>query len=107
VIGLEGGEHHHSGTDCRSLLIESKDRVPNRRVRTIHRLLPGLVGSTLMDRSLPDAEPGRLQPAGSPMAAIRRSRIRLVHPLYRPRDNLAMLHGGLAKLMRMSMRNMW
>jgi FixJ family two-component response regulator len=25
-------------------------------------------------------------------------------PLYRPRDNLAMLHGGLAKLMRMSMR---
>jgi len=27
--------------------------------------------------------------------------------LYRPRDNLAMLHGGLAKLMRMSMRNMW
>jgi hypothetical protein len=29
------------------------------------------------------------------------------HPLYRPRDNPAMLDGGLAKLMRMSMRNMW
>jgi hypothetical protein len=28
-------------------------------------------------------------------------------PLYRPRDNLAMLHGGMARLMRMSMRNMW
>ena len=28
-------------------------------------------------------------------------------PLYRPRDNLAMLHGELAKLMRMSTRNMW
>ena len=28
-------------------------------------------------------------------------------PLYRPRDNLAMLHGGLEKLMRMSTRNMW
>jgi hypothetical protein len=27
--------------------------------------------------------------------------------LYRPRDNTAMLHGGLAKLMRMSTRNMW
>jgi hypothetical protein len=28
-------------------------------------------------------------------------------PLYRPRDNLAMLGGGLEKLMRMSTRNMW
>ncbi len=28
-------------------------------------------------------------------------------PLYRPCDNLAMLHGGLEKLMRMSTRNMW
>jgi len=27
--------------------------------------------------------------------------------LYRPHDNLANLHGGLAKPMRMSMRNMW
>jgi len=27
--------------------------------------------------------------------------------LYRQRYNLAMLHGGLAKLMRMSTRNMW
>jgi hypothetical protein len=29
------------------------------------------------------------------------------HPLYRPPDNLGMLRLGLAKLMRMSMRNMW
>jgi hypothetical protein len=28
-------------------------------------------------------------------------------PLYRPRDNLAMLGGGLEKLMRMSTRHMW
>jgi hypothetical protein len=28
-------------------------------------------------------------------------------PLYRPRDNLAMLGGGLEKPMRMSTRHMW
>ncbi len=28
-------------------------------------------------------------------------------PLYRPRDNLTMLGGGLEKLMRMSTRHMW
>jgi hypothetical protein len=29
------------------------------------------------------------------------------YPLYRPRDNLAMLRCGPAKLMRMSTRHMW
>jgi hypothetical protein len=42
--------------------------------------LPGLVGSTLVGSWLPDPEPGRLQPASSPMAASRRSRIGLVVP---------------------------
>jgi hypothetical protein len=28
-------------------------------------------------------------------------------PLYRQTGNLAMLHGGIARLMRMSTRNMW
>src|SRR5712672_4111830 len=37
------------------------------------------------------------------MAATRRSRLGWLS-LYRPRDNLAMLHGEMAKLMRMSMR---
>ena len=81
VIGLEGGELQHNGTHWRSLLIQRKDRVPNRNVRTIRRLgAAGLVGSTSAASWLPDAEPGRLQPAGSPMAAIRRSRIGLVVP---------------------------
>jgi hypothetical protein len=49
VIGLEGGELHHNGTHWRSLLIQRKDRVPNRNVRTIRRLrTAGLVGSTLV-----------------------------------------------------------
>jgi hypothetical protein len=30
-----------------------------------------------------------------------------VHPLYRPRDNRAMFHGGMVNLKRMSTRNMW
>jgi hypothetical protein len=38
VIGLEGGELHNSGTHWRALLIQRKDRVPNRSVRTIQRL---------------------------------------------------------------------
>jgi hypothetical protein len=40
-------------------------------------------------------------------AAIRGADFGWSSPLYPPPDNLAMLHGGLAKLMRMSMRNMW
>jgi hypothetical protein len=48
VIGLEGGELHHNGAHWRSLLIQRKDRVPNRNVRTIRRLCAAsLVGSTL------------------------------------------------------------
>jgi hypothetical protein len=39
-----------------------------------------LVGLTLVGSWLPGAEPGRLQPARSPMAAIRRNRIGLVVP---------------------------
>ena len=52
----------------------------------------------------PDAESGRLQPASSPMAVTRRSRVGLVVPSIAHGSNLAMLHGELAKLMRMSMR---
>ena len=66
-----------------------------------------LVDSTLVGSWLPDAEPGRLHPASLLMAAIRWNRIGLLVPLYRRSDNLAMLHSGLAKLMRMSTRNMW
>ena len=81
MVGLGGGELHHNGTHWRSLLIYRKDRVPNRNVRTIRRLCAAsLVGSTLVGSWLPDAEPGRLQPANSPMAAIRRRRIGLVIP---------------------------
>jgi len=68
--------------------------------------LPALVGSTLvggwrLTQNLADFNrPVRrsLRSVGSNWAG---------RPLYRPRDNFAMLHGGLAKLMRMSMRNMW
>jgi len=68
--------------------------------------LPALVGSTLAGSYRVPQNIGRLQPATSLVAAIRRSRNGLV-PLYRPRGNLAMLHSGLAKLMRMSTRHMW
>lgn len=107
MIGLEGGELHHNATHWRSLLIYRKDRVPNRNVRTIQTLRCQRSRFDFGRLLAPDAEHGRLQPASSPMTAIRRSRIGLVAPLYRPRDNLAMLHGGLANLMRMSKRNMW
>jgi hypothetical protein len=102
-----GGELHHNATHWRSPLIERKDRVPNRNVRTIQTLRCQRSRLDFGRLLAPDAEHGRLQPASSPMAAIRRSRIGLVVPLYRPRDNLAMLHGGLAQPMRMSKRNMW
>ena len=108
VIGLEGGELQHNGTHWRSLLIQRKDRVPNRNVRTIRRLCAAsLVGSTLAASWLPDAEPrptstGRFADGCDPSEPNWTG-----CPLYRPRENPAMLHGGLAKLMRMSMRNMW
>ena len=108
MIGLEGGELHHNGTHWRSLLISRKDRVPNRNVRTIRRLCAaGLVGSTLVGSWLPDAEhwptsTGQFADGLDPSEPNWAGR-----PLYRPRDNLAMLDGGLAKLMRMSTRNMW
>ena len=107
VIGLEGGEPHHNGTHWRELLIWRKDRVPNRSVRTIRRLCAAsLVGSTLvgswrLEQNLP-ASTGRFVDGCDTSESNWAS-----YPLYRPRDNLAMLRGGLAKLMRMSMRNMW
>ena len=69
--------------------------------------LPALVGSTLVGSWLPDAEhwptsTGQFADGCDPSEPNWAGR-----PLYRPRDNLAMLHGGLAKLMRMSTRNMW
>jgi FixJ family two-component response regulator len=62
-----------------------------------------LVGSTLED-SWPDAEhwptsTGQFADGCDPSEPNWAGR-----PLYRPRDNRAMLHGGLAKLMRMSTR---
>ena len=81
MIGLGGGELHHNGTHRRSLLNYRKDRVPNRNMRTIRRLCAA--GSTRFDlggQPAPDAEPGRLQPASSPIAAIRGCRIGLVSP---------------------------
>jgi hypothetical protein len=48
VIGLKGGELHHNGTHWRPLLIERKDRVPNRSVRNIQRCAASLVASTLV-----------------------------------------------------------
>ena len=66
-----------------------------------------LVGSTLVDSWLPKrrtwpTSTGQFADGCDPVGAVG-----LVVSLYRPRDNLAMLHGGLAKLMRMSKRNMW
>jgi hypothetical protein len=80
VIGLKGGELHHNGTHWRPLLIERKDRVQKRSVRNIQRLRCQLGRFDFGGQLAPDAEPGRLQSATSPMAAIRRSRIGLVVP---------------------------
>src|SRR5258705_6546842 len=109
VIGLEGGELHHNGTHWRSLLIWWKDRVPNRNVRTIRRLCAAsLVGSTLVGSWLPDAKHWPPISTGKFAVGCDPSEPNWAgHPLYRPRDNFSMLHGGLAKLMRMSTRNMW
>jgi hypothetical protein len=69
--------------------------------------LPALVGSTLVGSCLPDANTrptstGQFTDDCNPWEPNWAG-----YPLYRPRDNLAMLHGGPAKLMRMSTRNMW
>ena len=106
MIGLEGGEPDHNGTRWNSQLIRRKGRLPNRRMHTIQRLgrqfsRADVGGSRHLTQST-----GRLQPAGSPMAAIRGTELGS-SSLYRPRANLAMLHRELAKLMRMSTRNMW
>ena len=79
VDGLGGGELHHNRTHWRSLLILRKGRAPNGRTRTIQGLRCQLVGSALEGSWLP-AQPGPLQPASPPMAAIRRNRIGLVIP---------------------------
>ena len=108
VIGLGGGELHHNGTHWRSLLIQRKDRVPNRNVRTIRRLCAAsLVGSTLVGSRLLDAEHWPTSTCRFDDGCDPSEPNWAGHPLYRLRDNLAMLHGGLARLMRMSMRNMW
>jgi hypothetical protein len=101
------GDLQHNGTHWRSLLIQRKDRVPNRNVRTIRRLCAAsLVGSTLEGgRRLMQnlaASTGQLADGCDPSEPNWAG-----CPLYRRCDNLAMLHDGLAKLMRMSMRNMW
>jgi hypothetical protein len=106
VIGL-GGELHYNGTHRRSLLIQRKDRVPNRSVRTIRRLRCQLSRSDFGGQLASDAEHwptsiGQFSDGCDPSEPNWAGR-----PLYRPRDNLAMLHGGLAKLVRMSTRNMW
>jgi hypothetical protein len=104
VIGLEGGELHHNCAHWRSLLIQRKDRIPNRNGRTIRRLFSRFdFGGQLAS----DAKYWPTQPAGWPIAAYPSEQNWAGRPLYRPRDNLAMLHGGQAKLMRMSTRSMW
>ena len=81
VIGLEGGELHHNGTQWRSLLIWRKDQIANRSVRTIRRLCAAsLVGSILVDGWQPDAEPDRPEPASSLMAATAFEPDRAGHP---------------------------
>jgi hypothetical protein len=107
VNGLERGELHHNGTHWLSLLIQRKDRVPNSIVRTIRRLCAAsfvgstLVGSWRLEQNLP-ASTGWFVDGCDTSESNWAS-----YPLYRPRDNLAMLRGGLAKLMRMSTRNLW
>jgi hypothetical protein len=79
MIGLEGGELHHTGSHWRSLLICRKDRVSNRMYALYESC--GL----------------RLQSVISPIAAIPRiAPVIPGHPLYRPGENLAMVRGGLA-----------
>jgi hypothetical protein len=64
------------------------------------------VGPLLEKSWRPTQNTDRLRPASSSLTTIHRSR-GVGRPLYRPRDNFAMLHGAIAKLMRMSTRNMW
>jgi hypothetical protein len=102
VIGLEGGELHHNGRRWRSLLIQRKDRVPNRSVRPIRRLCAAsLVGSTLAAQL---AAWRRTWPTSTGQFAdgCKRPEPNWAGcPLYRPRDNPAMFDSGVAKLMRM------
>jgi hypothetical protein len=107
VIGLGGGQLHHNDMHSRSVLIQRKDRVPNRNVRTIRRLCAaGLAGSTVFGGRRLSNNTDRLhQPVGRPLSPSEPNGAG--RPLYRPHDNLAMLYSGPAKLMRMSMRNMW
>ena len=106
VIGLGGEELHHNSTHWRSLLTSRKDRVPNRNVRPIRRLCAVSLhfgGQLASDAEhWPPISTGKFADGCDPSEPNWAGR-----PLYRPRDNLAMLHGGLAKLVRMSTRNMW
>jgi hypothetical protein len=107
-IGLGEEELHHNGTHWRSLLIQRKDRVPNRRVRPIRRLCAPARSVPLWWQLASDAEhwpptsTGKFADGSVPSKPTWARR-----PLYRPRGNLAMFHDGLAKPMRMSTRNMW
>jgi len=71
VIGLGGGRLHHNGTHSRSVLIQRKDRVPNRNVRTIRRLcVAGLAGSTVLGGGLSNNTDPLHQPVGRPLRSF-------------------------------------
>jgi hypothetical protein len=104
MIDLQGGELHHSGPHPCPPLISWKGRVSDGSVRTIPRLLcqtwsvqPWWAAVAIAAEQRPTPIRGRNGVEPKPAA----------RPLYRPCNNLAMLHGRLAKLMRMSVRNMW
>jgi len=107
VIGLEGGEPDHNGTHWHSQLIRRKGRLPNRSVRTIQRLGCQFSRADFGGQLASDAEHWPTSTSQFADGCDPSEPNWAGRPLYRPRDNLAMLHGGLAKLMRMSTRNMW
>jgi hypothetical protein len=105
VIGLGGGELHHNRTHWRSLLSWWKVGVPNGNVLTIQRLCAAYSvrlwwAARCLTKNLPTST-GEFADGCDPSESNWAG-----HPLYRPRDNLAILHEGLAKLVRMSTRNM-
>jgi hypothetical protein len=69
--------------------------------------LPALVGSTLVSGWLPHANTGPTSTGQFTDDCNPWEPNWADGPLYRPRDNLAILGGGLEKLMRMSTRHMW
>jgi hypothetical protein len=108
VIGLEGGETRHNGMLWRSLLIEWKDRIPTRSVRTIRRLrAASLVGSILPSSRCPTQKMADFNwPAHQRLRSVGTGLGRSLPSSDRATISLCSM-GGLETLMRMSTRNMW